>query len=68
MNQGFLVDYDNDYMIEKILDTSVNVGHKPIYKDWGCNGIGPREVDGWNTKRAAKTIKKISSQDLTFTG
>ena len=66
-NQGFEVDDDNDPVAENIPDTSVDVGDKPVYKDWGCNGIDPRKVDGCDTNRQAK-IKKSGSQQLTFTG
>ena len=69
-NQGFQVDDDNDPVEEHIPgDGSIDlqVEDKPSHKDWGCNGIGPRKVDGCDTNRQAK-IKSMGSQELTFTG
>ena len=69
-NQGFQVDDDNDPVEEHIPgDGSIDlqVEDKPSHKDWGCNGIGPRKVDGCDTNREAK-IKSMGSQKSTFTG
>ncbi len=68
-NQGFQVDDDNDHVEENIPDSSIDVQveDKPTYKDWGCNGMDPRKVDGCDTSRKAK-IKLMGSQELIFTG
>ena len=42
-NQGFEVDNDNDPVVENTPNASIDVSDKPVYKDWGCNGIDPRK-------------------------
>ena len=50
-----------------ILYVKAIVSRVCAYKDWGCNGIDPRKVDGLDTNMQAKT-KSMSSQEFTFTG